>query len=501
MFSASKTSGSVYSSGVAGEAIFTASTSWTVPAGVTSVSVVCIGAGGGGAENGSGGSGGGGGDLRYYNNLSVTPGESLTITVGAGGTAGSSGTAGGFSRVARGGTTLLEAAGGGGGTVDGSGAKNGTSSTIAGSIGGGDGGTSPNTASTTCGGGGGAGGYSGNGGNGGNSSNDGANGAANSGAGGGGGAGGDGDASGAGGGVNVFGIGTTGIGGVTTTVNGSSATGGSYGDGGLSNNTSGGQSYLGISNFGGGATGADNTTEGGEGGQGAVRIVWPGISNSFPSTNVWMSSVLTTVIETQSSTSGSITIPASAQAGDLAVLMNAHETIASQSNPTGWTRIVNQEAAVPTMTIWYRILQSGDANTAVTMTGGVNPSSEMILFRKSSGTISSVTVSGATIVNSTTAVTSQTQNVSTATATFIAFGAFGSSSNVLNSSDMYFTGGSAGTGNAEPAAVFTGTNGDASRQAFMRFRIYDTAPATNLSVVNRRDTGNQTMASFIIQVS
>ena len=381
------------------------------------------------------------------------------------------------------------------------GAKNGTSSTISGSIGGGDGGISPNPATTQCGGGGGAGGYSGNGGDGNVGNNNGTSGAANSGAGGGGGGGGDADSAGAGGGVNVFGIGPTGIGGTGNTVNGNSATGGSYGDGGLNNDNTGGQSYLGISNFGGGGSGSDNATEAGEGGQGAVRIVWPGLSNSFPSTNVWMSSVLTTVIETQSSTSGSITIPASAQAGDLAVLLNEHESGGTQSNPTGWTRIVNQETTAPVMTIWYRLLQSGDANTTVTMTTGTSPSSEMILFRKSSGTISSVTVSGGTIVNSGVQITSQTQNVSTAIATFIAFGAFGSTAALGSSSDMYFTGGFAGTGNVEPAAVFTGANGDTSRQAFMRFRIYDTEPAVNLSVVNRRDTGTQTMASFIIQVS
>ena len=51
---------------------------WTCPSGVTSVSVVCIGAGGtGGAYGGSGGS------LAYKNNISVTPGTTYTIIVGA----------------------------------------------------------------------------------------------------------------------------------------------------------------------------------------------------------------------------------------------------------------------------------------------------------------------------------------------------------------------------------------------------------------------------------
>lgn len=503
MFSAaSKTASAVTA---AGEVIFTntAGASWVVPAGVTSISAVCIGGGGGGSQNSNGGSGGGGGDLRYYNNLSVTPGETLTITVGSGGTPGSTGVSGGFSRIARSSTTLLEAAGGGAGSISGSGAKNGTSSTIAGSIGGGNGGICADPPTTTqAGGGGGAGGYSGNGGDGAISEATGSAGAANSGAGGGGGSGGTGSMGGAGGGVNVFGIGSTGVGGGGGAgADADTATGGSYGNGGLNHNATSTDSYLMVDNFGGGGGGADNTAEGGNGGQGAVRIVWPGTSRSFPSTDVWMSSVLTTVIETQSSTSGSITIPSSAQSGDLAVLMNMHETIGSQTNPTGWTRIVNQEAASPVMTVWYRILQSGDANTAVTMTGGTTPSSEMIIFRKSSGSISSVNVTGGTIERSTGIPTTQTQNISTASKPFIAFGVLSSDVTTMGSSDIYFTGGIANSGNVEPSAVFTGGNGDTTRQGCILFRIYDAAPSTNLSVVCRRDISNQTMASFIIEVN
>jgi len=54
-------------------------TSWTVPAGVTSVSVVCIGAGSVGAT----GYGGGGGGLAYGNNISVTPGATISVQVAA----------------------------------------------------------------------------------------------------------------------------------------------------------------------------------------------------------------------------------------------------------------------------------------------------------------------------------------------------------------------------------------------------------------------------------
>jgi hypothetical protein len=61
---------------------------WTVPSGVYSISVVCIGAAGG---YGGVGGGGGGGALCYRNYIDVTPGEVLSIHVGATGSYGYSG--------------------------------------------------------------------------------------------------------------------------------------------------------------------------------------------------------------------------------------------------------------------------------------------------------------------------------------------------------------------------------------------------------------------------
>ena len=57
---------------------------WVAPAGVVSVSVVAVGAGSGGGSS----SGGEGGGLGYTNNISVTPGSSYVVVVGAGGAGG-----------------------------------------------------------------------------------------------------------------------------------------------------------------------------------------------------------------------------------------------------------------------------------------------------------------------------------------------------------------------------------------------------------------------------
>lgn len=84
---------------------FTASATWTCPAGVTSVQAECWGGGGGGGgddrgDSGSGGGGAGGGAYAKKLTISVTAGVGYTVNVGSAGvgglgTAGGNGTSGG----------------------------------------------------------------------------------------------------------------------------------------------------------------------------------------------------------------------------------------------------------------------------------------------------------------------------------------------------------------------------------------------------------------------
>lgn len=95
---------------------FTSTQTYTIPAGYTSMDVFCVGGGGKGQrsysggdwEDTDGGGGGGGGFTSTVKNISVSSGQSLTITVGAGGTSGD----GGVSSVVRSGSTLCSAKGG-----------------------------------------------------------------------------------------------------------------------------------------------------------------------------------------------------------------------------------------------------------------------------------------------------------------------------------------------------------------------------------------------------
>ena len=263
---------------------------WVAPSGVTSVSVVAVGGGAGGAyywiNSGSSCSnrfGGGGGGLGYINNYSVTPGNSYTVVVGAGGT-GWYGSCSSPPSSVQGKDSYFVSKG----TVSGWGATNRCGGLYNGS-GGGYGGTgSYNNTYKAGGGGGGAGGYSGSGGNGGVSTfltypTAGS---------GGGGGGGDADFTNmgsGGGGVGLLGQGANGAAGTPTCV----YVPGRQGGGGSGGN-SGGSSYF-YSNccgsgyvrgaggsYGGGGYGGCGSTSGAGG---AVRIIWPGTTRSFPSTN------------------------------------------------------------------------------------------------------------------------------------------------------------------------------------------------------------------------
>jgi hypothetical protein len=240
--------------------------SWTAPAGVTSVCVVAVGAGGGGIKFNTGdqlGGGGAGGGLGWKNNISVTPGQSYTVVVGAGGTS----TISGAGTATDGGDSYFINTS----TVAGFGGERNKEGSINASLGGtyvGDGGGNGGTAysCSLAGGGGGGGGYTNNGGAGGEQTGSLTGETAPLAGGGGGGGGtttGTNRIGGAGGGVGILGKGSSGAGGAP----------GSNSPGSPGSNGTG-------KNYGGGANGSG--TDVGSGG--AVRIIW-GAGRAFPATN------------------------------------------------------------------------------------------------------------------------------------------------------------------------------------------------------------------------
>ena len=94
--------------------VYTSSTTWVAPASVTSVLILCIGGGGGCGTNFARNGAGGG---FAYGIITVVPGTTYTVTIGAGGAQGAlTGTAGGESWFGvDSGSKLVSATGGGGG--------------------------------------------------------------------------------------------------------------------------------------------------------------------------------------------------------------------------------------------------------------------------------------------------------------------------------------------------------------------------------------------------
>jgi hypothetical protein len=99
--------------------VFTSSGTFTIPAGVTAVKVTVVGGGGGGGSGNTAGSpeklgsGGGSGGIAIEWITGLTPGSTVSVTVGSGGTAvnGTSGTSGSTSSFG----SYCTATGGGGG--------------------------------------------------------------------------------------------------------------------------------------------------------------------------------------------------------------------------------------------------------------------------------------------------------------------------------------------------------------------------------------------------
>lgn len=301
---ASSSSNSATPAVVVGQIAYTTPGTYTfvVPSGVTKVSILAVGAGGNGKSrnccnyNGTAGAGGG---LVYSNNLTVTPGDSVSIKVGSPMTcsvayccrtnAASTSYYGYVSNT----QAIVFAPGGrqGGRTCGCSASTAPTTRNI-----GGDG-PGTNACCAYAGpGGGGAAGYANQGGGGGLSwsTGTGGNSTTFNGYGGGGGAGGrfsNGSgcvtyAGGGGGGVGLLGGNSTGgTGGATFSSGGVGGSGGSTGGcGGTTTGAAGGTGGT----YGGGGGGGSSRTSGayvsGTGGGGAIRIIWPGNTRSFPST-------------------------------------------------------------------------------------------------------------------------------------------------------------------------------------------------------------------------
>lgn len=332
---------------------------FTVSTGGNNLETVILGGGGGaggvssaGTSQGTGG--GGGGQYQLQTNVTVTA-QSYSIVTGAGGTAGGNGTNGGFgssssafgftstggagSKGTNGSTPASagSAGGAGGGFFGGGIANSGSAGTFAG-------GSAANggTGTTQRAGGGGSNvttGYTGSAGTGGN---------------------------GAQGTLTYFNGDLNSLGG------GGGGAGSSFG---FSSNAQIADFYYGV-----GATGTYTTSSavlGTAGSAGAVFVRYP-IETAFA----------VNYVTSANSTTNTITIPASAQVGDIAILIDygylTSTTAPTTVIPSGWTSIVtasNTTSPAQRSCISYKTLVSGDPGASITGMNTTNMRKTMLIYR------------------------------------------------------------------------------------------------------------------------
>lgn len=371
-----------------------------IPTGVTSIAGLVIAAGGGGGGCSSGASasagGGGGGALSYTNNISVTPGETLTVIIpnqaDNGSTAGTAGRDGLSAQLLRSATVLLSADGGSGslGRTSTTASPGGAGGVAASGVGttkysGGAGGAGI-AATDQGGGGGGAAGYAGNGGAGGTA---GGSGSAGSGGGGGGGAsylstviG------GSGGGTLWYGLGPNGAGGTNsatqTILNGKlgSSLGGAESiliTPTVAENT---ENNMGMPGGGGGgaSSGGSTSFSGMRGGGGAARILW-GSNLNFGSNSTMSSNKIFFSGYTTSSTN-TITMPP-VELGDTVTIIDfaVNNTGAPTAvTPAGFTLRLNTTSGTRRLTTYTRqILSASETGTALTGANGTSSNAKFAI--------------------------------------------------------------------------------------------------------------------------
>jgi hypothetical protein len=195
---------------------------------------------------------------------------------------------------------------------------------------------------------------------------------------------------------------------------------------------------------------------------------------------------ITFVDSAGSSSSATITIPATAQGGDVAILFDINNTGGAGADvvPTGWTGIIGDFDGVVTwrLRISYKILAPGDEGDSITGLSSANSDKIMFVFR---GGTSITAVSAEDWVSDITSdnPASQTVNASGQTVPLIVFGMSGVSIN-----DPAFS-------TESPAFDDTVTQGD----LLAGYKIYNSSPADH--TIDMNDVSVNLLASGFLELS
>jgi hypothetical protein len=193
-----------------------------------------------------------------------------------------------------------------------------------------------------------------------------------------------------------------------------------------------------------------------------------------------------TFVDSATSTSSTITIPAAAQAGDVAILFDyaqASSGIPTDIVPTGWTGIITATSAQLRSRISYKILAAGEPGTSVTGLDGDVEDKVMLVFR---GNIAATAVSAEDWALECTSAnpSSQTVNASTlGTAPLVVLGM------------AAHTAATAAFSTASPAFDATVLNSDSDIIA--GYKIYNSGPADHSVDMNDLGSFNALGSGFL----
>lgn len=185
-----------------------------------------------------------------------------------------------------------------------------------------------------------------------------------------------------------------------------------------------------------------------------------------------------------SSASTTVAVPASAQAGDLAVFFDTNETNTTFSQPTGFT-LVDSNINLRRSLIAYKVLVSGDLGTNISgsTAGGTNDGKVILIFRPDA-TINTVTVNDLATIATTAAAGSQTINVNGIAAPVIAIAQYTATIGITAPEYSFST--------------LTQVLPSAGNEMVTGYQVFNTAASADITISNGTDNGSNILQSFYL---
>lgn len=190
-------------------------------------------------------------------------------------------------------------------------------------------------------------------------------------------------------------------------------------------------------------------------------------------------------VASATSTSSTITIPASAQAGDVAILYDVaynFSGVPTSVTPTGWTAIRSDSGSVSRQNSSAKVLVAADASASITGMTGTSWVNKTLIVVRPNVPAQSFVAAGANGEITAGTPTNQSVTASAGSAPLIVVAG-------------YTITGSFGTVTFSPTQDATITNGTDQQ---LRYKIYNSAPAD--VTVGMSDAGINWMQSFYLQV-